>query len=506
MNPEDWEVGLIRAMLGRGDWTQQQIHAHFTRPDRDFHQDVIGKIRRNEIAPQVQPASDAALDDFLDVLARFSWPELAAVCAAGDGMYHVEYRFLPVGQGLFATGRLCRAGIAPFVWVYDCGTMTQTVRIEDVMDCCLAFPVATGGQKPTLNLLAISHFDVDHISGMVALLGRFRVDLLFLPYLTPWDRLALLLQSGAAAGSLYAQFLRDPIAFVREAGQVERIVLVRPGGEAPPPAEGGVPLPPDGLKKWQAKIPTLPPDGASVDMTDPMVLAWVEVLASGGGLTLNAIWEFVPYCTKKFSRVFDATFRAAAQGLADRFLANGDQASLDALKRHYQNALIRHGHSGSAPRNHISLHLYAGPVGPIVASPMWVRARVGMAPSPSTFHLSGPDNSRIGQLLTGDADFRMRAFAGVKRFYGPQGRLDRAGVFQVPHHGAQANWCSGNAAQLAPRLSVFSADDRQFGPGSGNRVHPNHAVWNDFACHTPVRTNCTDECVAAAVFGPSPPP
>ena len=412
MNLEDWEVGLIRAMLDRGDWTQQQIHAHFTRPDRDFHQGVIGEIKINRISPQVQPASAAALDDFLELLETSSKAGRTAVGAYGQA-HHVEYRFLPVGQGLFSAGRLRRAGLAPFVWVYDCGTETQGIDIQRLIDGCPAFPVAGTDHKPWLDLVAISHFDVDHISGVVALLGRFDFGVLLLPYLAPWDRLVLLLDSGVAAVSPFARFLRDPVSFVREAGSVERIVLVRSGGEPFPPEGDVKALAPDGPKKWDIVAPT----DTSAANQDGQV--GIEVLCQGGALTVGGIWEFVPYCSQKFSNVFGAAFRSATQALADTFLAQGDQASLDALKAQYQNALLGHGYKGSPPRNHISLHLYAGPIGPIVAGPMRVRARVGMAPFLSELHLNGPDNSRIGQLMTGDADFRVRAFAEVRRFYTP---------------------------------------------------------------------------------------
>jgi hypothetical protein len=69
---EDWEVALIKAMLARGV-NDQSILSYFTRPSRSVNHRVIGEIRLGKRKPDVEQATDEALDQFVA-----TWPDVDA--------------------------------------------------------------------------------------------------------------------------------------------------------------------------------------------------------------------------------------------------------------------------------------------------------------------------------------------------------------------------------------------------------------------------------------------
>ena len=61
--------------------------------------------------------------------------------------------------------------------------------------------------------------------------------------------------------------------------------------------------------------------------------------------------------------------------------------------------------------------------------------------------------------------------------------MDRAGLFQVMHHGARPNWHVGLAAVVKPAASIISSD-----PGY-THGHPDADVLRDFWPWHPVRVD-----------------
>lgn len=66
---EYWEIALVKAMLQKGDYNDQDILAYFTRPSRSINHARISEIRRKKKHKRINPASDQALDEFLA-----NWP------------------------------------------------------------------------------------------------------------------------------------------------------------------------------------------------------------------------------------------------------------------------------------------------------------------------------------------------------------------------------------------------------------------------------------------------
>lgn len=69
---ETWEISLIKAMIARGDWpNDQDILAYFTRPTRSVNHRAIGEIRTETKHKAVKSATAEQLDDFLS-----TWPDI----------------------------------------------------------------------------------------------------------------------------------------------------------------------------------------------------------------------------------------------------------------------------------------------------------------------------------------------------------------------------------------------------------------------------------------------
>ena len=68
---EKWEVALVKAMLARGGYNDQDILAYFTRPTRSINHRAIGEIRTKKKHRNIKAASDDLLERFLA-----AWPEV----------------------------------------------------------------------------------------------------------------------------------------------------------------------------------------------------------------------------------------------------------------------------------------------------------------------------------------------------------------------------------------------------------------------------------------------
>lgn len=68
---ERWEIALVKEMLTRGGYNDQDILTYFTRPTRSVNHRVIAEIRTGTKHKAVAPAGAEALDEFLT-----TWPDI----------------------------------------------------------------------------------------------------------------------------------------------------------------------------------------------------------------------------------------------------------------------------------------------------------------------------------------------------------------------------------------------------------------------------------------------
>ncbi|MGG3889489.1 MBL fold metallo-hydrolase [Metabacillus fastidiosus] len=140
------------------------------------------------------------------------------------------FKFRNVGQGLFYTGM-----IRDFNFVYDCGVENGTDKDSDLVisaakkfrkevDNYRSIHKLPVSKNPVLDLLVISHFDWDHISGLKELLTQFNVDTVIIPYVMPIKRLEVASRSFDKSGE-HLIFLKDPVAYFDSYG-VRNIVII----------------------------------------------------------------------------------------------------------------------------------------------------------------------------------------------------------------------------------------------------------------------------------------
>lgn len=479
------EVALIKGMLGLTPRpTDQKILAYFTHPDRDLNHRLIGQIRKGVCFSSIGPAQEAAVRVFMLAREFGSIPD-ATLFAPPHGSPSSERhgrRYLlldwwPVGQGLFSSGAILANNRPRFNWIYDCGTSSKDSLLADAIASCNYRRSGLGFSR--LDLAILSHFDHDHISGFSRLVQTSRIRVILLPYLTPLQRLVLALQQGVSHDDAEFGFYVDPVGYLKglDGSDIGEIVFVLPSGPDDEPPHPPIEPRPDleGPEEPPIKFDEdTPPEGAHGELFTTQANANVRYLRRGGVVSVPFDWEFLPYNDSSMLPKVTKTFQAAAAKLVQDILnvPTTRSATLDKLKKLYD---ARFG-KWSKNRNIISLFVYSGPVDQS-AILLWNASNRALGP------LAG--GIRFGQMYTGDGTLGAgKQFAEFERHYRPGGRLARAGILQVMHHGAEGNWHSGLASLLSPEASIFSSDPNHKGYG-----HPHAAVLRDFWAFHPVQVD-----------------
>ncbi|GJD88138.1 hypothetical protein BHAOGJBA_1651 [Methylobacterium hispanicum] len=362
------EIRLIKRMLALNPpLNNQQILAHFTRPGRDINHRVIAQIKGGSHS-NLAPATLAEAHAYMAAAGTIIRPSPDKFVQGGvqGTAFELILDWWPVGQGLFATGIIRRFGRGSSIgWVFDCGTTSTKSLLDDAImfygdrrDHC-------GPDR--LNLVTISHFDRDHISGFVALLRGQVVELVLLPYVPLWQRLMIAIENRIGATDEIFGFFVDPAGFLSglEGSEIQRVVFVPSvDGEGPKPQPPDAPIDgPVDVGDGNLK-PELgqPPDEVSDDLgltagSDPRV----SFLAEAGRIVVPTFWEFVPYNDARMLPRVTSAFLSKVAPILDRFRTDHANrvTALDDLKAAYDQNFG----SFSRPRNLISLSLYSGPLG-----------------------------------------------------------------------------------------------------------------------------------------------
>lgn len=428
-------------------------------------------------------------------------------------MISFKYHFYPVGQGLFSTGSIClRAYDAPkFLWVYDCGTVSDQMYVVNAVERLKSY----AGNRSKIDLLILSHFDRDHISGVVRLISELAVGTLVLPYMPLAQRLEIAFKDHSYSPSdPFTDFCINPVRYLlsQEQSDLGRILLIPYSGVEGPSYPEESPNPTEPAPDDELNIQYVPDDVE--DSNDRSALSnkgsssvAVDYLKPGTSMVLPAVlWEFVPYNVDN-PRSMNAKFLKLVEDKRDSLLRSGTVEdrinALNALKDAYDcNFGAR-----SSRRNAISLFFYSGPIYsknrilPICLNgrlrsrvdnwnqrlhkyPCWHQGRIDDL----------GDTSQSSILYTGDGYLNNpKRLEQLATYFGVT-RLDRVGVFQVMHHGAKGNWHAGVAAAIAPLYSVFSSD-----PASGYQ-HPHANVLREFWRYGAVQVDTHNEFTARGLI------
>lgn len=390
-------------------------------------------------------------------------------------MVSLKISFHPVGQGLFSSGNIYINGLNVFKYIYDCGTSST----QQLLNLAIK-NYRRSTDTDVIDMVAISHFDKDHISGLEKLLAYTEVRVLLLPMLSLEQRLAIAFAENVAIDSKYMLFLIDPTGYISSLPNVKiRHILMVPPSSAQassrdPEMIGANQT--DNIENW--------PEGLSADLEVNYSRSGptnVHKLKPGGRLIVRKIFEFVPYNDASIAPVernFANKVNSEAQILTNGLSSASDiKLALARLNEYYNE---KYG-SNSFARNVISLFLYASDLSKSHHLLMYSFARCAIVNSNQLFILS---SEKKATLYTGDGYLNTaHRFNSLKKFLGNQ-RIDNIGCLQVMHHGSKCNWYKGVAKKLSPAVSVFSSD-----PSNRRLQHPDAEVVKDFMPYQPIQVD-----------------
>lgn len=421
-----------------------------------------------------------------------------------------EYRFFPVGQGLFASGMLRYNASDRFVWVYDCGSISKGSNPDDAITEFNAWH----NEDNKINLLTLSHFDYDHINGVCDLLRQRHVNFLMLPYMALADRLVIAFEEGlGGSGDPMSAFFIDPVAYLlsQSDGNIDVILFVPPSGdEGPPFGADNINFPLDPNMDWIERLgkpeqTDTPDDRDTLRDSGSKHGSCVAFLSPGATLLdQTRLWEFIPY-NDDLDIDLDRKFIADVARYREALLAEGNtKRREDALER-LRDLYDEQFKSIPKQRNRISLHLYSGPVYsslyetklfyPALIYDGCIEAKDLILLDTSIRHLTDVQSTQCSILYTGDGFVdRARKLNRLIKYLDPS-RVSQTGTFQVMHHGSRHNWYEGVAEAIAPVFSIFSSD-----PNRGSSPHPHKEVLYDFWQYGPIQVDFKNSFVICGII------
>ncbi len=151
-----------------------------------------------------------------------------------------RFTFHNVGQGLFYSGEIEFNNDKQFLLVYDCGSKSKNTIKKAIND----FSKET--KKREIDMLVISHFHDDHISGLDYLLDEFNIKTVIIPYFHPLLRLLIAILNQNQE-SWYYEFLANPVSYLLSREVKKIIIIVGDFPDENNPNEENLPKPPDNL-------------------------------------------------------------------------------------------------------------------------------------------------------------------------------------------------------------------------------------------------------------------
>ncbi len=380
-------------------------------------------------------------------------------------------QFLPVGQGLFSCGVINDLdGGKEFSWIYDCGTLSARVERtrKPLFDAAINNSCIVGLKN--INMMVLSHFDDDHITGFLELFKRYRFKYIVLPYIPLWKRLLIAYRSRMGKRSNMFSFYLNPIDFLRnlENGKdVQSFILVLPRdddfNDLPNPLEN--------------KNQNEENDRVIIDSVNYDDVSYgngpTQFINSGSGMKINNFWEFVFYNDSSFYKFINKTFISKVTAIAEtlKIKRSNNYDALIEVKKEYESLFKR-----ESERNKISTFMFSSPLNGFIEDAYGYSSNGSI----TTLYCN---LLKSGVLYTGDGSLKKPvSYEKLALCFGNK-RLESICCLQVMHHGSKNNSHDGLAAKLCPEISVFSSD-----PLKGEK-HPHAEVFRDFLKYNPVQVD-----------------
>jgi len=299
---------------------------------------------------------------------------------------------------------------SPFVFVYDCGALTEKLACDWARRVGSEIASFFG----QIDLAVLSHTDYDHVCAIDALAAHVHIGTLMLPRLTLNFRTAQLASRRSGTPEWYRKFLHNPLEWAASRG-VGRVLLVEADKQPPIPDRGEPSAPidpspsrndPSGRPNLQHGRPATEGDG-----TD----RGYSIVSSGDPLFVQApqqppSWRLIPMLA------------------APQDPPGFDKAVIEVLK---SVTSAQHLYSGFSGRNVASLRNRLARI---------YRKHWGSTNHSSLMMLLAPcySGATAGWLCTGDADLTHNLVQAALVRHGTPW-FPAVDTIQVPHHGSPKN-------------------------------------------------------------------
>ncbi|MGX2969375.1 MBL fold metallo-hydrolase [Ursidibacter sp. B-7004-1] len=384
----------------------------------------------------------------------------------------LQCEFWAVGQGLFSSGKVLSGGNTAFSWVYDCGTSSDKGTLHKaIADMKKEYP------NEMIDLLAISHFDIDHIKGIDELLKNRKVRYWLLPYYPQWQRLLIATMANITAeddGLL--DFYLNPVAYlITHYGDSlkDATILLVPAYQ---PKEPIVASDFNNEALFQTELPEEYRDFRNKHIE-------LKSLKPNCAFIYDDV-EFVPY-NVPVTLLNPAISVTQLETQVENILksSNSIQSKIQNLRTLYTRIFG----SSSKQKNQISLFLYIRSLQDFsfhsVQHFQQPSTHCTQCNQISSMNWNGTKNAI---LYTGDGFLdTQNSFNLLQQALGHT-RLQNIFCLQVMHHGSEHNCFIGLANQLQPCISVFSADNTR-----KNSKHPSPTIIQEFFAYNPILVNKT---------------
>jgi hypothetical protein len=377
-------------------------------------------------------------------------------------MFTIERHQHAVGHGFFHTASVHAHGGPRFNYVYDCGAKKDKTILAPAI---AAYLESLG--RSVIDLLVLSHFHDDHVSGLDRLLARTKIDTVIIPYIPDAERLLLVAQllTHPAAGWDDVALPADPEKWFRSRG-VDRILSVYPSDETSSTADGPEQSPEprqNGGKElgWELRLGSekgqvLKTDDDSFSDGSPVVLTHEHM----------GVLEFLFFCWNAKEQA--DRYKKAIMHETDKTpteLLHPDQLLLTLHNASLRKKIVKCYRDVSRKRlNWTTLCLRVGPAGSIYES-RYSLVRCGTGPTPLLIHRM--DTSEGAWLGTGDLELAdPKISSAFFERYAPHGPVR---TLSLPHHGSHKNFDGELLSLLKPSVVFATCPPK-------SRYHPDEKV------------------------------
>ena len=355
----------------------------------------------------------------------FQMNDTSSTAINNNSVFRHKFRYHSVGQGLFMSAEFRLNNKESYKLVYDCGC-----DHKNSSNLNASIRQLKNEFNGNIDLLIISHFDFDHISGMKDLLDHMYLRKIILPYIDFGEMLMLLLDKKNNVPenvNWYYEFLANPVQFLKSTYNVLEVVFINNDT-----------LKTDQFSQKELRIDELE-NNVSLEW-DYSTLNYLENERLNL-LTPSATNLFIP---KSFQPTLQISFfNYKTTNIKQKMF----RKKLLSIMRYYNLSSINEIASKVAD-DPVFLKEIKMAYSIITSSHNNVSLCMGY-----TFQVS--KNQELNHVLTGDISLNYKR-KQMQFFDHFQILLSKADFLQVPHHGSKYNW-HHNLTAFSPNKTEFIA-------------------------------------------------